>query len=92
MWRPRYSGPGQTGQCRCGHSADDHHGSIVMNADYFAQTGEGRVPGGCEFYGCNEGEGLDDEWRPHCFDYVDAGDVSEECVDVLSVPRQVQPE
>ena len=59
-----------------------------MNAEYFRQTGESRVPGGCEFYSCNEGEGLDDEGRPHCFNYVDAGDMTEERVDDLSVPRQ----
>lgn len=75
-WTPRYSGPKQSGICVCGHSHWDHHGGIVMNADYYAQTGESRVPGGCEFYGCNESEGLDDEGNPHCFNYVDAGDTS----------------
>ena len=90
-WRPRYSGPGQTGICRCGHSADDHHGSIVMNAEYFRQTGESRVPGGCEFYGCNEGEGLDADGKFHCLNYVDAGDVSEESVHRSDNYRQVTP-
>jgi hypothetical protein len=73
IWLPRYSGPGKSGVCVCGHDASDHHGGIVMNQDYYAQTGEGRVPGGCEFYNCNEGEGLDGEGRPHCFDYQDRG-------------------
>lgn len=72
-WKPRYSGPGQSGVCRCGHSHWDHHGGVVMNQEYFAATGEGRVPGGCEFYGCNEGEGLDAEGKPHCFNYEDKG-------------------
>ena len=79
-WTPRYSGPGQTGICRCGHSADDHHGGIVMNEEYFRQTGESRVPGACEFYSCNEGEGLGPDGEPHCFEYVDAGEgQGEEC-------------
>ena len=73
-WRPRYSGPGQTGICVCGHHYSDHHCGVVMNPDYLAQTGETVVPGGCEFYQCNEGEGLDDKGKFHCFNYVDAGD------------------
>jgi hypothetical protein len=72
-WEPLYSGPGKSGVCRCGHSHEDHHGGIVMNADYFKQTGEGRVPGECEFYGCNEEGGLDADGNLHCGNYVDRG-------------------
>lgn len=74
QWTSRYSGPGRTGVCVCGHSYDMHHCGIVMNADYFAQTGEEVVPGGCCFYSCNEGEGLGPDGEPHCFNYVDAGE------------------
>ena len=66
VYRPRYSGPGRTGICRCGHSWEDHHLSMVMNEDYVQQTGEPYIPEECEFYGFNETGGLDAEGRPHC--------------------------
>lgn len=47
-----------SGICVCGHEADDHHGGVVMNKDYYAQTGESRIAQECEFYGFNETGGL----------------------------------
>jgi hypothetical protein len=91
-WRPRYSGPGKCGVCVCGHPVEDHHCGVVCNPAYYAQTGEELVPQECEFYGCNEDGGLDDKGELHCGHYVDAGDTSEECVDVRTEQRQVQPE
>lgn len=74
-WRSRYSGPNRSGICQCSHHWEDHHGAMVMNADYAAATGESHVPGACEFYGCNEAEGLDDKGQPHCFQYRDTGEL-----------------
>ena len=72
-WRPRYSGPGKSGVCRCGHHWSSHHCGIVMNQDYLDQTGEDCVPGGCLEYGFNETEGLGPNGEPHCFNYEDRG-------------------
>jgi hypothetical protein len=72
-WTPRYSGPGKSGICRCGHRYTTHHCGIVMNDDYYRQTGETVVPGECEFYGCNEFGGLDADGKLHCGNYVDRG-------------------
>ena len=69
----RYSGPGRTGICVCGHSWEDHHLGFVMNPGYFAATKEGYVPQECEFYGCNEMGGLDKHGNPHCDGYKDSG-------------------
>jgi hypothetical protein len=81
-YRSLYSGPGKTGICKCGHSWDDHHLGIVMNKEYFQQTGEEYVPQECEYYGCNELGGMmpnpkdpKGEWICHCGKYEDAGKV-----------------
>lgn len=65
---PRYSGPGRSGVCRCGHRWDDHHLGIVMNLNY----PEPYIPQECEFYGFNETGGLDAAGQPHCGGYVDS--------------------
>ena len=78
----RYSGPGKSGICKCGHSWESHHLSIVMNREYWEATGEGYMPDECCFYGCNEEGGMmpnpdkseDADWMiEHCFKYEDRG-------------------
>ena len=80
-FRLRYSGPGKTGICKCGHKWDEHHLGIVLNKEYFKATGESYVPQECEYYGCNELGGMmpgpDGKWVAHCGCYVDSGDVQE---------------
>ena len=85
-FKPRYSGPGKSGVCVCGHPWQDHHLGVVMNPVYFKATGEFYVPQECEHYGCNENGGMmpdpnnpDGEWIEHCGSYEDAGskDVTE---------------
>lgn len=62
-----------SGVCLCGHAADDHHGAVVQDPALAAVLGLGVVPvGGCEFFGCNEEEGLDEAGELHCVRYVDA--------------------
>lgn len=75
---PRYSGPGRTGMCVCGHRWDEHHLMMVMRQEYLDETGEAYVPGACEAHGFNELEGLmrdgdSEEWVEHCFRYRDTG-------------------
>ena len=77
----RYSGPGRTGICVCGHPAEEHHGGFVMNQEYYEATGEAYVFGECEHYGCNELGGMmpdpkhprSRKWVPHCGEYRDSG-------------------
>ena len=73
-WKPRYSGPGHTGICVCGHGWADHHLGLVMNPAYVEATGENYIPQECDFYGCNEEGGLDLEGKAHCFEYRDEGE------------------
>jgi hypothetical protein len=75
-WKPKYSGPGQTGICICGHAYHCHHLGVVLNQDYRDQTGEAYLPEECEFYGFNEDGGLDEEGNDHCKCYKDAGTVN----------------
>lgn len=76
MHEPKYSGPGKTGICRCGHKWEDHHLCAVMNRIYWEQTKESYIVQECEFYGCNEVGGMmqneDGEWVDHCHGYVDS--------------------
>src|SRR6266478_3944 len=72
---PRYSGPKNSGICICGHSWEDHHLGIVMNEDYFNDTGEYYFPEECEVYGFNKTGGLDSEGNDHCGRYNDIGNV-----------------
>lgn len=85
VYLPRYSGAGKSGICKCGHSWDDHHLGIVMNKEYYEQTGESYVPQECEFYGCNEEGGMmpnpEGEWIPHCGRYEDAGITQKGCAE-----------
>ena len=69
-----YSGPKRSGVCQCGHGWDDHHLGIVVNPASVETDGgaEWYVPQECEFFGCNELGGLDEEGRPHCGRYVDS--------------------
>ena len=73
--KPRYSGPGRSGICVCGHSWEDHHLGCVMNTAYVETTHEGYIPQECVFYGFNEMGGLDNEGREHCQTYRDTKDV-----------------
>lgn len=73
-WKPRYSGPGRTGVCVCGHSWQDHHLGVVMNQAYYEATGEAYIPQECEFYGWNARGGLDSVGGIHCEMYRDAGE------------------
>ena len=77
---PRYTGPGKSGICKCGHRWDDHHLGAVLNSDYYEATGESYVPQECEHYGCNETGGMmpdpanpDGAWVDHCERYEDRG-------------------
>ena len=73
---PRYSGPGKSGVCKCGHSWDEHHLGIVLNMEYYEATREGYVPQECEHYGFNESGGLMPGpygWVHHCTRYEDRG-------------------
>ena len=68
-----YSGPGRSGVCICGHSWEDHHLGMVMRVEMLMTTGgkEAYIPQECEFFGCNEDGGLDDDGNDHCFGYRD---------------------
>jgi hypothetical protein len=48
--------------CHCGHPYDDHHNAGIV---------EGIIAGVCEFFGCNEEGGLDDNGNIHCLRYID---------------------
>lgn len=59
-----------SGICVCGHSADRHHGNMVMNPEAVISIGY-RFAGECEAYGCNE------SWKPcpQCYhNYIDRED------------------
>jgi len=68
----RYSGPGRSGMCVCGHSWKDHHLGVVLNEEYYAATQEAYVPQECEFFGFDETGGLDAEGKEHCQRYRDS--------------------
>ena len=75
-YEPLYSGPNKVGICICGHPWQEHHLSVVMNAEYREATGEACVPEECEHFGCNETGGMeykDGKWIDHCHRYEDAG-------------------
>ena len=75
MASPRYSGSERSGICVCGHSWEEHHLGMVMQAAYIEQTKEGYIPQECEYYGFNEAGGLmpdaNGEWINHCGSYID---------------------
>jgi hypothetical protein len=54
-----------SGLCVCSHSANRHHGAVVGNPDYVAQTQEYRIAGACLYYGANESTDA------HCPSYWD---------------------
>ena len=71
----RYSGPGRSGICVCGHGWEQHHLCLVMNKEYIEATGEGYIVCECEAYGFNEAGGLqcvDGWWVEHCSGYRDS--------------------
>lgn len=70
--KPRYSGPGRSGICTCGHPWDQHHLGLVVNQAYVDQTHEGYIPQECEAYGSNEMGGLNPDGTTHCHFYVDS--------------------
>lgn len=82
-YKARYSGPGRTGICVCGHKWDRHHLGIIMQPGVAEAIGEGYVPQECEFFGCNEAGGLmpvtdsdgSVDWVPHCSSYRDSGEI-----------------
>jgi hypothetical protein len=65
MYEAKYSGPGKSGVCRCGHSWEDHHTSAVMSYSYLCDTHEYYIPEECEEEGCEceryEDKGVDNE-------------------------------
>ena len=73
-YQPRYSGPDRTGVCVCGHKWILHHLGVVMNQEYFNDTGESYLPEECEAFGFNETGGLDSEGNNHCQRYKDSGE------------------
>ncbi len=74
----KYSGKDKTGICICGHRRERHHLEMVMNIDYYEETGEIYIPQECEAYGFNETGGMkkneNGEWVDHCHGYKDSGD------------------
>lgn len=68
----KYSGPGRSGICVCGHSWEDHHLGMVMRQEYVDDTKEGYIPQECEHFGNNEMGGLDTDGNEHCFGYHDS--------------------
>ena len=61
-----------TGVCKCGHSWEDHHLGWILNEDTIKELPPDHppyVPQECEYYGCNETGGLDDEGNDHCHNY-----------------------
>ena len=72
-YKPRYSGPGQSGTCVCGHTWRQHHLCVVLNEDFKKATGEAYVPQECEAYGFNETGGMGADGKPHCDRYQDRG-------------------
>lgn len=78
MTEPRYSGENRSGICVCGCKWEDHHLGVVMNDDYYKETGETYLPQECEKYGFNEVGGkkfVDGEWIEHCERYQDTKDI-----------------
>lgn len=64
-----------SGTCLCGHPAEDHHGAVIGDDRLAEALGLHVVPiGGCEFFDCNEGEGLDAAGELHCVAYLDRED------------------
>ena len=68
----------RTGVCKCGHSWEDHHLGMVINADaievYKKYDAPLYMPQECEYYGCNEAGGMEyigaeDRWVDHCQQY-----------------------
>lgn len=79
----RYSGPNKCGICVCGCSWEDHHLGIIARPGFLLRKEgvyEHYVPQECDNYGCNETGGMKfndstQEWEPHCYSYMDAGNV-----------------
>ena len=65
-----------SGTCLCGHTDDDHHGSVVVDPEVAKVLGS-RLPDECLAYGCNETGGLDEDGNLHCGGYVDREDPDE---------------
>ena len=65
------------GTCVCGHSWEDHHLGLIMNEDTMKELRSRYknpppyLPQECEFYGCNETGGLDEDGNDHCKQYKD---------------------
>lgn len=73
---PRYSGPGKSGICVCGHAWHEHHLGMIMRSDIAEARGEAYVAQECEAYGSNECGGMmpeGDTWVHHCSSYEDRG-------------------
>lgn len=78
-----------SGMCRCGHSWERHHLSLIVKKTYMdkllevAPNHPGYIPDECCFYGNNEVGGMKyneetEEWEVHCYGYVDIEDTEEE--------------
>ena len=71
----KYSWTIITGICKCGHSWEDHHLGVIMNDAVWTELKKTNpehppyVPQECEYYGCNEDGGMDEEGNPHCGGY-----------------------
>lgn len=66
-----------SGICRCGHSWEDHHLGVIVNTEVLKELAEKYpkhpyyIPQECEFFGCNEEGGFDNNGNEHCLNYVD---------------------
>lgn len=69
----RYSGPGRTGVCVCGHAWDDHHLGMIMREEYLRPRSNGVVeaylPQECEV---DQFEGMVREGGCDCQGYRDS--------------------
>ena len=66
--------------CHCGHEYDDHHNSWLV---------EGKA-GICEFFGCNEEGGLDENGNIHCLRYIDTTQPDEPSRTRIILPSAAQ--
>lgn len=62
-----------SGICLCGHSWEDHHCCMVLNEEAYKIIGP-YIPDECNYFGCNENGGLDENGEHHCTGYVDKDD------------------
>jgi hypothetical protein len=66
--------------CHCGHPYDDHHNSGIVEG----------IAGVCEFFGCNEEGGLDENGNIHCLRYIDTTQPDEQSLTQIILPSAAE--